>query len=64
MNANGRQETNKQMSLFFVDFIVQEKKGYYVNQSRKPIQITHYFLNDTNQLMLFFQTEFCSVPVT
>ena len=53
MNADGRQETNKQMSLLFVNFIVEEKKGYHVNQSRKPTQITHYFLTATSQLMFF-----------
>lgn len=52
-NAYGRQETNKQISLLLVNFIVVEKKGYCANQSRQPIQITYYFLNDTNQLMLF-----------
>lgn len=49
MNSDRRQETNKQMFLLFVNFIVKEKKGYCVSQSRKSIQITHYFLNDTNQ---------------
>lgn len=48
MNADGRQETHKQMCLLFVNLIVEEKKGYHVNQSRKPVWITHYFLTANN----------------